>query len=315
MLALTGDDADPYTEEEAKPRTRSAPHGRAVHKVAAPEPMPRHLPSWLIPRHRKGPALQRMLPVLRRCGVSTICEAARCPNVGECFGAGTATFLILGDVCTRRCTYCAVGHGATAPPDPSEPARVARAARELGLDYVVITSVTRDDLPDGGAGHFAATVRALREALPGARVEVLVPDFLGDEHALALVAEARPEVFAHNVETAPRLYPQVRPGADYSRSLALLEAAAQAGLRTKSGAMLGLGEDVAEVREMMRDLAGAGVSMLTLGQYLQPTRRHRAVARYIEPREFAALERAATAMGFAEVKAGPLVRSSYLAGH
>lgn len=256
-----------------------------------------------------------MLPVLRRCGVSTICEVARCPNIGECFGAGTATFLILGEVCTRRCTYCAVEHGATAPPDASEPGKVASAAQELGLDYVVITSVTRDDLGDGGAGHFAATVRTLHEALPGARVEVLVPDFRGDEEALAVVVQTRPEVFAHNVETVPRLYSQVRPGANYGRSLALLEAAAQAGMRTKSSLMLGLGEDMAEVREVMRDLAGVGVGILTLGQYLQPTRRHRAAARYIEPQEFAALESEATAMGFAEVKAGPLVRSSYMAGH
>jgi len=276
--------------------------------------MSRDLPPWLVPRYRKYGALKRMAPTLRRCQVATICEAARCPNVGECFGAGTATFLILGEVCTRKCTYCAVGHGVPQPPDSAEPARVAAAARELGLNYVVITSVTRDDLADGGAGQFAATVRALREALPLARVETLVPDFAGDEAALAQVVRARPDVLGHNVETVPRLYPEVRPGADYQRSLALLRAVARAGLRTKSGAMLGLGEELDEVREVMHDLAAAGVGILTLGQYLQPTRKHRPVARYVEPQEFAALEREASAVGFGEVKAGPFVRSSYRAG-
>jgi len=280
-----------------------------------PPSMPTNLPPWLIPRHRKRPALERMTPILRRCEVSTICEAARCPNVGECFAVGTATFLILGLVCTRRCTYCAVGHGAPQPPDAAEPDRIAAAARELGLDYIVITSVTRDDLPDGGASQFAATVRAVRDTLPGARIETLVPDFAGDRAALAQVTHARPDVFGHNVETVPRLYPQVRREADYERSLALLRAAADAGLRTKSGAMLGLGEELGEVRKMMRDLAAAGVRVVTLGQYLQPTRRHQPVARYIEPQEFAALEREAIAMGFDEVKAGPFVRSSYRAGH
>ena len=273
-----------------------------------------HLPPWLIPRHRKGPALERMTPVLRRCGVATICEAARCPNVGECFAAGTATFLILGDNCTRRCTYCAVGHAAPQPPDPAEPARIAAAARELGLDYVVVTSVTRDDLPDGGAGQFAETIGALREALPAARIETLIPDFGGDLAAMARVFEAQPDVLGHNVETVPRLYAEVRPGADYGRSLDLLRAAVRVGLRTKSGAMLGLGEEPDEVREMMQDLAAAGVGVLTLGQYLQPTRRHRSVRRYIEPQEFAALEREARIMGFGEVRAGPFVRSSYRAG-
>jgi len=276
--------------------------------------MPTHLPPWLIPRQRKRPALDRMTPILRRCGVSTICEAARCPNVGECFAVGVATFLILGENCTRRCTYCAVGHDAPQPPDPDEPRRVAAAACELGLGYIVVTSVTRDDLPDGGAAHFAATVQALRATLPQARVEVLVPDFAADHAAQAVVMQARPDVFAHNVETMPRLYPTVRPGAGYARSLALLRAAADAGLATKSGAMLGLGESLDEVRELMLDLRAAGVGILTLGQYLQPTRRHCAVARYIEPQEFAALESEARAIGFAEVRAGPFVRSSYRAG-
>lgn len=277
--------------------------------------MSTHLPPWLVPRHRKGPALERMTPVLRRCGVSTICEQARCPNVGECFAAGTATFLILGEVCTRGCTYCAVGHGRPRPPDAEEAERIAAAARELGLDYVVVTSVTRDDLADGGASQFAATVAALRDALPSARVETLVPDFAGDEAALRQVIAARPDVVGHNVETVPRLYPEVRPGADYQRSLALLRSAANAGLRTKSGAMLGLGEELDEAREVMRDLREARVGILTLGQYLQPTRRHLPVARYIEPQEFAALEEEAKAMGFDDVKAGPFVRSSYRAGH
>jgi len=286
--------------------------------------MATHLAPWLVPRYRKRPALERMVPVLRRCGVSTICEAAKCPNVGECFSVGTATFLILGEACTRRCTYCAVGregdspHSGTVPttqpPDPDEPARIAAAARELGLDYVVITSVTRDDLPDGGAGHFAASVRALRETNPSARVEVLVPDFAGQRDALTMVIEARPDILGHNVETVPRLYARIRPGASYERSLDLLRVAAANGLRAKSGAMLGLGEEMDEVRAVMRDLASAGVRVLTLGQYLQPSRRHQPVARYIEPQEFAALEQEAAQMGFDEVKAAPFVRSSYRAG-
>lgn len=276
--------------------------------------MSSRLPPWLIPRCRKRPALARLTPLLRRHRVSTICEQARCPNVGECFAAGTATFLILGEVCTRRCTYCAVSHGPTSPADPQEPARVAAAARELGLDYVVITSVTRDDLPDGGAAQFAATVRALRRQAPGVRVETLVPDFGGDLGALAGVLAAAPDVVAHNVETVPRLYREVRPGADYARSLRLLEAAGRAGVRTKSGAMLGLGEEPEEVRALMRDLVAAGVTILTLGQYLAPSPRHRPVARYVEPCEFETLEAEAYAMGFRQVKAGPFVRSSYRAG-
>jgi len=276
--------------------------------------MPQHLPPWLIPRHRKRPALQRMSPILRRCGVSTVCEAAKCPNIGECFGVGTATFLILGERCTRRCAYCAVEHGPAQPPDPEEPQRVAAAARELGLDYVVVTSVTRDDLSDGGAAQFAETVEQVRQAVADARVEVLVPDFRGDREALGMVAAARPDVLGHNVETVPRLYPELRPGADYARSLGLLQAAAEAGMRTKSGAMLGLGEEPDEVRGMIRDLAAAGVSMLTLGQYLPPSGRHPPAARYVTPQEFAALEKEAQQIGFAEVRAAPLVRSSYRAG-
>jgi len=277
--------------------------------------MPRNLPPWLIPRHRKGPALANMTPVLRRCGVSTICESARCPNVGECFNVGTATFLILGATCTRNCSYCAVEHGRPGRVDAEEPARVAAAVRELGLDYAVITSVTRDDLPDGGAGQFAATVAAVREATPATRVEILVPDFQGDAAAIKRAIEAQPDVFGHNVETVPRLYATVRPVAGYARSLAVLRAAADAGLRTKSGAMLGMGETSDEVRAMMADLARAGVQVLTLGQYLRPTPRHYAVARYIEPQEFASFESEARGMGFDEVKAGPFVRSSYRAGH
>jgi lipoic acid synthetase len=255
-----------------------------------------------------------MTPVLRRCGVSTICESARCPNVGECFAAGAATFLILGETCTRNCTYCAVRHGRPEPVDADESQRVAAAVRELGLDYVVITSVTRDDLPDGGAGAFAAAAGAIRRMIPSAQVETLVPDFQGDAAAIRRVVEAAPDVFGHNVETVPRLYPTVRPGADYGRSLGVLQAAGDAGLRTKSGAMLGMGERPDEVRQMMSDLLAAGVRMLTLGQYLQPTPRHHSVVHYIEPQEFAALEGEAYAMGFEDVKAAPFVRSSYRAG-
>jgi lipoic acid synthetase len=248
-------------------------------------------------------------------GLHTVCQSARCPNLGECFGRGTATFLILGNRCTRDCRFCAIEHGLPAPPAPDEPRRVAQAAARLGLRHVVVTSVTRDDLPDGGAGQFAATVRAIRELLPGARVEVLVPDFGGDWEALQLVLVVAPEVLNHNVETVPRLYPQARPQADYQRSLALLrragEASASGGLLTKSGLMVGLGESEEEVLGVLADLHCAGVAAITIGQYLQPTRSHLPVAEYVSPRRFEAYARQAQAMGFRHVMSGPLVRSSY----
>jgi len=273
----------------------------------------RRLPPWLKPKAARAPALRSMGRALRSRGIHTICQSARCPNVGECFGRGLATFLIMGDRCTRNCRFCAVEGGRPQALDPEEPDRVADAARRLGLRHVVVTSVTRDDLPDGGAGHFAAVVRALREAVPAATVEILVSDFQGDPEALSVVLDAPPDVLGHNVETVPRLYPEVRPGADYARSVDLLRRAGRSapGVLTKSGLMVGLGETQAEIESVMRDLRGAGVDLLTIGQYLRPSREHAPVAEYVAPEAFARYERRARALGFREAACAPLVRSSY----
>jgi lipoic acid synthetase len=273
------------------------------------------IPQWLVPRAPKRPQLERLGRTLNAMGVRTVCQSARCPNVGECFGRGTATFMILGDRCTRDCRFCAVEHGQPGPPDPEEPRRVAEAAVSLGLHHVVVTSVTRDDLADGGAGQFVATVWAIRELLPGARVELLVPDFSGDWEALQVVLAAAPDVLNHNVETVPRLYSQVRPQADYQRSLELLRRAGerQPPLVTKSGLMVGLGESEEEVLGVLGDLRRARVAAITIGQYLQPTRSHLPVAEYLSPERFEAYSQKARAMGFRHVMSGPLVRSSYRA--
>ncbi len=273
-------------------------------------------PPWLKIRLGLGPDYRGVLRRLREGKLHTVCQEAHCPNQGECFSKGTATFLILGDRCTRNCGFCAVGHGPEGPPDPDEPRRVAEAALAMGLTYVVVTSVTRDDLPDGGAGHFAETIREVRKRLPEARVEVLVPDFRGSKEALRTVLNARPDVLNHNLETVPRLYPEVRPGAGYGRSLDLLNNARTLapGVLTKSGLMLGLGEASHEVREVLRDLVSAGCVILTMGQYLQPSRGHLPVRRFIPPEEFEAWRMIALNMGFREVASGPLVRSSYHAG-
>ncbi|MGC9335328.1 MAG: lipoyl synthase, partial [Anaerolineae bacterium] len=235
-------------------------------------------------------AVARMESLLNGLGLHTVCQEARCPNLAECFGRGTATFLLLGDRCTRGCRFCAINHGRPDPPEPHEPQRVAEAAACLGLRHVVLTSVTRDDLPDGGAGHFVATIRALRRCLPSAAVEVLIPDLGGSETALRVILDAQPEVLNHNVETVPRLYRAVRPGADYRRSLALLARAKalRPSLITKSGLMLGLGERTAEVIQVLYDLRLAGCDLLTLGQYLQPTDGQVPIVRYVSPDEFAA---------------------------
>jgi lipoic acid synthetase len=274
-------------------------------------------PRWLWRRvsPESVAAVARMADLLDGLALHTVCQEARCPNLAECFGRGTATFLILGDRCTRGCRFCAVGHGRPAPPDPGEPQRVAEAAARLGLRHVVLTSVTRDDLPDGGAGHFAATIQALRRDLPAAAVEVLIPDLKGSHAALELVLQARPDVLNHNVETVPRLYRTVRPGADYRRSLALLARAKALypGLVTKSGLMLGLGERTAEVIQVLHDLRRVGCDLLTLGQYLQPTEHQLPVARYVSPDEFTVYGEKARAMGFRGVASGPLVRSSHRA--
>jgi lipoic acid synthetase len=275
--------------------------------------LPTQKPPWLRRRMPTGPAYENLRTLLRASRVHTVCQQARCPNIWECFAQGTATFLILGAHCTRSCRFCAVGRGPTDPPDSEEPARVAEAAATMGLTYVVVTSVSRDDLPDGGAAHFARTIEEIRRRLPNALVEVLVPDFCGNPDALRAVVEARPDVLNHNVETVLRLYPLVRPQADYGRSLALLRHAKRysPGMPTKSGLMLGLGEAVGEVAEALRDLAQVGCTMLTLGQYLQPTPEHLPVARFLSPEEFTTWKRKALDMGFSQVASGPFVRSSY----
>jgi lipoic acid synthetase len=260
--------------------------------------------------------VERVAGVLRRYGLRTVCRDARCPNVGECWGEGTATVLILGDTCTRDCAFCGVGTGTPLPPDPCEPARIAWAAVELGWKHIVVTSVTRDDLEDGGASQFVAVVKEIRNRAPSATVELLVPDFLGNGEALRRVVAARPEVLAHNVETVPRLYPEVRPGAVYSRSLELLARASlqDPRMELKSGLMVGFGESRGEVVSVMRDLYAAGARSVTLGQYLPPSRNHLPAREYPTVEEFSALADDARRLGFTRVAAGPLVRSSYKAG-
>jgi lipoic acid synthetase len=253
--------------------------------------------------------------LLDRLHLPTVCDRARCPNRGECFSHHTATFLILGDVCTRSCAFCAVTKGKPVPVEADEPQRLALAVAELGLRHVVITSVTRDDLPDGGAAHYGRVVEALRECCPGVRIELLVPDFRGSREALTTVLASGPDILAHNLETVPRLYPEVRRGADYGRSLKVLEQAKQLSPKiiTKSGLMLGLGEESPEIEAVLRDLRHVACDMLTIGQYLSPSLHHAPVARYVNPDEFASWQRQALDLGFKSVAAGPLVRSSYQA--
>lgn len=270
-------------------------------------------PPWLRQRLPTGAKYEKVRGVLKKRQIHTVCQEAKCPNLWECFSRQTATFLIMGSYCTRNCRFCAVGHGPSGPPDPGEPARVAEAALNMRLSYVVITSVTRDDLPDGGAGFFAETIREIRKKIPGVFVEVLIPDFQGNTDALQTVLDARPDVLNHNIETVPRLYPSVRPEADYRRSLEILRRAKQYGpaIPTKSGLMLGLGELPEEINKTLRHLLEVGCSILTLGQYLQPTREHLEVDRFIHPEEFDNWKETALGMGFSEVASGPFVRSSY----
>jgi len=270
-------------------------------------------PAWLKVRAPGGPNYIRLKGLMREWNLHSVCEEAHCPNIGECWEDSTATFMILGDVCTRNCGYCAVAHGKPVWEDREEPERVGRAVGELGLEYVVITSVNRDDLADGGAGAFAATVRALRRYAPGCRVELLIPDFQGRPDALRIVLDAAPDILNHNTETVPRLYKLARHGGRYERTLEIFRRARRAAPRllTKSGIILGLGEEHLELLETMRDLRTADVNILTLGQYLRPSVQHLPVARYYTPEEFAALAEAGRAMGFAHVESGPLVRSSY----
>jgi lipoyl synthase len=274
-------------------------------------------PEWLRAPAPAGENYRDLKGLIERLRLHTVCESAACPNVGECWNHRTATFMILGNVCTRRCGFCAVEKGAPLPVDYDEPRRVADAVQAMGLRFAVITSVNRDDRADGGAEFFALTIRAIRERVPGCGVEVLVPDFQGKREAVDIVLEAAPEVFNHNTETVPRLYRQVRLGARYERSLDVLEYAKTASPRipTKSGLMLGLGETTEEVLGVMRDLRRSRVDILTLGQYLRPSPKHLPIERYVPPAEFEELGRAGREMGFAHVESGPLVRSSYHAAN
>ena len=270
-------------------------------------------PSWIRAQFPGGERYGEIIRLLREETLNTVCQEAHCPNIGECFNRGTATFMILGDTCTRACGFCAVTSGRPAPLDWQEPQRLAAAVARLGLDYVVITAVNRDDAPDGGAAIFAACIELIRRERPQAAVEVLIPDFVGNWDALATVLRARPTVLNHNVETVARLYPAVRFQARYERSLALLQrtAAWTPRIPAKTGFMLGLGEERAEVSELLRDLRAVGVELLTVGQYLRPSAKHLPVARYVPPSEFDEIRAEALALGFRHVEAGPLVRSSY----
>ncbi len=272
-------------------------------------------PPWLRRRISADPEFMGVNRLIKAKGLHTVCQEAECPNRWECFSRRTATFLIMGPSCTRNCRFCAVRHDPVAPPDPDEPGRVADAVQTLNLKYAVITSVTRDDLPDGGASFFAATIHEIRKRTPTARVEVLIPDFRGDAAALETVLAARPDVLNHNIETVSRLYPTVRPEAGYDRSIALLARvkAMHPEMLTKSGIMLGLGETAQEARSALSDLRQARCDILTVGQYLQPSPKQLPVSRFVPPEEFDAVRRTALDMGFAEVASGPLVRSSYFA--
>lgn len=278
-------------------------------------PLPVRAPEWIRQKRIRLSQLHEVKSLMRRQALSTVCEEARCPNRGECFARGTATFLLLGDVCTRACGFCDIRTGRPQPVDPEEPSRVAAAARDMGLSYVVLTSVDRDDLPDGGASHFAAAIAAVRrlERAPG--VEVLTPDFQGRFDSVRVVVEARPDVFNHNVETVPRLYPTVRRGADLDRSLGLLSAAKilDTNLTTKSGFMVGLGEQNGEVLELLRRMREADVDIVTIGQYLRPSRENLPVVGYVPPDVFDQYREAGERLGFRHVFAGPFVRSSYRA--
>jgi lipoic acid synthetase len=299
---------------------KSVKHQRGEAKTARipikvePTAMPLRKPAWIRARSPAGPEVQRLKKVLRDKRLHTVCEEASCPNLGECFGHGTATFMIMGDICTRRCPFCDVAHGRPDALDPQEPAHLAETIGAMGLRYVVVTSVDREDLRDGGAAHFVACIQAIRAHTPRTRIEVLVPDFRGRmDRALEILQQAPPDVFNHNLETVPRLYRKVRPGSDYAWSLQLLRRfrAQHAGVPCKSGLMLGVGETLDEVLQVMQDLRDHQVDMLTLGQYLQPSKHHLPVERFLHPEEFEQLRVAGQAMGFSQVASGPMVRSSY----
>jgi len=284
---------------------------RIIPLASAPPRLPK--PEWLKVRAPGSPSYARLKALMRELNLHTVCEEAQCPNIGECWNHGTATFMILGDLCTRACAYCAVSHGRPAAVDRAEPARVADAIRTLDLNYVVITSVDRDDLEDGGASIFADTIRETRACAPGCRIEVLIPDFQGNEAALRAVLDARPDVLNHNTETVPRLYRMARSGGRYPRTLELLDRSRRLApdIPTKSGLMVGLGEERDELVATIKDLRGVGCGILTIGQYLRPSAGHAPMSRYYHPDEFRDLKQVALDLGFVHVESGPLVRSSY----
>ncbi len=298
---------------DPRPKTGTLRHPE---KAARPDQPVLRKPPWIRVKAPGSKAWAETRALLDGAGLATVCQEAACPNIGECWEKKHATFMIMGEVCTRACAFCNVATGLPAPLDPDEPGRVADATRALGLSHVVVTSVDRDDLPDGGAEHFARTIQAIRRTCPNTTIEVLTPDFLRKEGALERVIEAAPDVFNHNLETVPSLYVTVRPGARYFHSLRLLQRAKELNPRlfTKSGLMLGLGETRNEVMQVMDDMRSADIDFITLGQYLQPTRKHCAVARFVTPEEFEAYKALALAKGFAYVAASPLTRSSHHAG-
>ena len=295
-------------------KQRGAEKMKRIPIKVVPTETPLKKPDWIRVRLPADNAVGRLKQKLRQNRLHTVCEEASCPNLPECFGHGTATFMIMGDICTRRCPFCDVAHGRPLPLDPSEPEHLARAINDMGLAYVVITSVDRDDLRDGGAAHFSACIRAIRDVNPEIRLEILVPDFRGRmDVALDILKVDPPDVFNHNLETVPRLYKQARPGSDYQWSLDLIKRfkALHPEVPTKSGLMLGLGEELDEVKQVMGDLIDHNCEMLTLGQYLQPSRHHLPVARYVHPDEFHELKTYGDSLGFSHVASGPMVRSSY----
>jgi lipoic acid synthetase len=300
------------TSELKLQQKRSLKTSRIPIKVVPSAPLRK--PEWIRARAGGGERFHAIKAILREKKLHTVCEEASCPNIGECFGHGTATFMIMGDLCTRRCPFCDVAHGKPRPLDPDEPRHLGETIAALGLEYVVITSVDRDDLRDGGAGHFVECIGSVRALSPRTRIEILTPDFRGRlDRALAVLDGGPPDVMNHNLETVPRLYLQARPGSDYAHSLQLLRQfkARHPEVPTKSGLMVGLGETNEEILEVMRDLRAHGVDMLTVGQYLQPSRHHLPVARFVHPDEFRMFEEEASKMGFANAACGPMVRSSY----
>jgi lipoic acid synthetase len=315
MADMSDTDKQPEQVEPrpANPLKGASKTARIPIKIV-PKDTPLPKPKWIRARAPNSPEVARLKSVLRENKLYTVCEEAACPNIGECFNHGTATFMIMGAICTRRCPFCDVAHGKPDALDTDEPLNLAKTIAQMQLRYVVVTSVDRDDLRDGGATHFANCISAIREQCPTTRIEILTPDFRGRmEVALQQLAVAPPDVFNHNLETIPRLYKKARPGADYAWSLDLLERFKQQhpDVPTKSGLMLGLGEELAEVVEVMRDLHAHGCNMITLGQYLQPSQHHLPVERYVTPEEFAELERIGYEIGFDNVASGPMVRSSY----